>query len=604
MDQDIGRDNKTKYIVVSGGVLSGIGKGVIASSIGVFMKNLGFQVTCVKIDPYLNIDAGTMSPFEHGEVFVLDDGGEVDLDLGNYERFLDITLQRDNNLTTGKIYGHVIERERRGEYLGKTVQVVPHISTAIQDWIERMGAREPDEKDRDSNGNTAKPRLCIIELGGTVGDIESMPFVEAIRQFQFRVGRQNFCSIHVSLIPVIHEEQKSKPTQQGVRQLRALGVSPDVIVCRCSEPINKETRDKVAMFCHVPPTHVISCPDVTNLYQVPLLLWDQKMPEILFQKFEILSPSLSPGRGDLPTLSPSSQSSSQSSCMEKWAQMAHTMDQLNRQTDGRVHIALIGKYASFQDAYLSVTKALQHASLHTGVPVTVDWIDASHLESTPDTPVTQETVANKQLAWDKLTKADGILVPGGFGDRGTEGKITAIQYARQNNVPFLGICLGMQLAVVEFARHVLGLSDANSEEFNPKSHYPVVVYMPEVSRTQMGGTMRLGARKTIVRPDSMACRLYQGQTEIQERHRHRYEVNPKYIKQIEEKGLHFSGQDERGDRMEIVELDPRLNSDHPFFLGVQYHPEFLSRPMRPSLPFVGLVVGASDKLKRGVVCRS
>ena len=414
-----------KYVVVSGGVLSGLGKGVTASSIGVLLKSAGLRVTSIKIDPYLNSDAGTMSPFEHGEVFVLDDGGEVDLDLGNYERFLDINLSKDNNLTTGKIYSKVIEAERRGDYLGKTVQVIPHITDAIQDWIEDVAKRPAD-------GSKEVPDACIIELGGTVGDIESSPYVEALRQFQFRVGRENVTFVHVSLVPVLGPvgEQKTKPTQHTVKELRGLGISPDILVCRSSAPLNEETRNKLAAFCHVKPEAVMSTHDVPNIYHVPLMLQEQGLCEIL------------------------NVDCSATPLLRDWKEMAHHLDTLTEE----VHIAMVGKYTDLSDAYLSVIKSLQHAAMAVDRKLVIDWIEASHLE---------EGWEKKQHddAWKHLRDADGVLVPGGFGDRGIEGKILAAHYARTNNVPYLGICLGLQIATIEFCRNVLGMAGANSTEF-------------------------------------------------------------------------------------------------------------------------------------------
>ncbi|KAM4873110.1 CTP synthase 1 isoform 2-T5 [Thomomys bottae] len=455
-----------KYILVTGGVISGIGKGVIASSVGTILKSCGLHVTSIKIDPYINIDAGTFSPYEHGEVFVLDDGGEVDLDLGNYERFLDIRLTKDNNLTTGKIYQYVINKERKGDYLGKTVQVVPHITDAIQEWVMRQALIPVDE-------DGLEPQVCVIELGGTVGDIESMPFIEAFRQFQFKVKRENFCNIHVSLVPQPSStgEQKTKPTQNSVRELRGLGLSPDLVVCRCSNPLDTSVKEKISMFCHVEPEQ---------------------------------------------------------------------------------------------------------------------YIDSTDLE--PST--LQEEPVRYHEAWQKLCSAHGILVPGGFGVRGTEGKIQAIAWARKQKKPFLGVCLGMQLAVVEFSRNVLGWQDANSTEFDLKTSHPVVIDMPEHNPGQMGGTMRLGKRRTLFQTKNSVMRKLYGDVDyLEERHRHRFEVNPVLKKCLEEQGLKFVGQDVEGERMEIVELE-----DHPFFVGVQYHPEFLSRPIKPSPPYFGLLLASVGRL--------
>jgi len=541
-----------KYVVVSGGVLSGLGKGVTASSIGVLLKSAGLRVTSIKIDPYLNSDAGTMSPFEHGEVFVLDDGGEVDLDLGNYERFLDINLSKDNNLTTGKIYAKVIEAERRGDYLGKTVQVIPHITDAIQDWLEDVAHRPAD-------GTNETPDACIIELGGTVGDIESSPYVEALRQFQFRVGRENVTFVHVSLVPVMGPvgEQKTKPTQHTVKELRGLGITPDILVCRSSKPLNEETREKLAAFCHVQPQAVMSTHDVPNIYHVPLMLQEQGLCDIL--GVDCTATTL----------------------LDEWRTMAHHVDTL---TD-EVHIAMVGKYTDLSDAYLSVIKSLQHAAMAVNRKLVIDWIEAGHLEEA----WANEEADEHQQAWSLLQKADGILVPGGFGDRGVEGKILAAHHARTQRVPYLGICLGLQVATIEFCRNVLGLEGANSTEFAENPEHAAVVFMPEISKTHLGGTMRLGSRPTLWQVEDCAIRRLYGDGEaVDERHRHRYEVNPDLIEAIEAAGLVFVGKDESGQRCEIFEL-----KDHPYYVGVQYHPEFKSRPNRPSPPFLGLLRAAS-----------
>ena len=538
-----------KYVVVSGGVLSGLGKGVTASSIGVLLKSAGLRVTSIKIDPYLNSDAGTMSPFEHGEVFVLDDGGEVDRDLGNYERFLDINLSKDNNLTTGKIYANVIEAERRGDYLGKTVQVIPHVTDAIQDWIEDVAARPAD-------GSDGTPDACIIELGGTVGDIESAPYVEALRQFQFRVGRENVTFVHVSLVPVMGPvgEQKTKPTQHTVKELRGLGITPDILVCRSSAPLNDETRNKLAAFCHVQPKAVMSTHDVPNIYHVPLMLQEQGLCEIL--EVDCTATSL----------------------LEEWKTMAHHLDTLTEE----VHIAMVGKYTDLSDAYLSVIKSLQHAAMAVDRKLVIDWIEASHLEPQWDKD-------ESDAAWAALKKTDGILVPGGFGDRGIEGKIAAAHHARTNNIPYLGICLGLQVATIEFCRNVLGLEGANSTEFEDNPAHAAVVFMPEISKTHLGGTMRLGTRPTLWQVDSCQIRtLYGPGDAVDERHRHRYEVNPDLIERIEAAGLVYVGKDDSGQRCEIFELE-----GHPYYVGVQFHPEFKSRPNRPSPPFLGLLQAAT-----------
>ncbi|KAG0346861.1 CTP synthase ura7 [Podila humilis] len=565
-----------KFVLVSGGVISGIGKGIIASSTGLLLKTMGLKVTSIKIDPYLNIDAGTMSPLDHGECFVLDDGGEVDLDLGNYERYLDVTLSRENNITSGKIYRHVIERERRGDYLGKTVQVVPHITDAIQEWVERVATIPVDDSGEE-------PDVCVIELGGTVGDIESAPFVEAMRQFQFRVGHENFCLIHVSLVPTIGAvgEQKTKPTQASIRDLRGLGLTPDLIACRCDKDgLEEGIRSKISMFCHVRPDQVLAVRDCNSVYHVPELLKEQGMVDYLWKRLNIdqtvtISPALTTKGLDM---------------WQKWNQLTTAQERL-LDTDA-VSIALVGKYTHLQDSYASVVKALEHASLACKKKLLIKWIEATDLE--PESQVASPEKYTK--SWDDLRSSQGILVPGGFGARGTEGKVAAVKWAREQKVPYLGICLGMQIAVVEFARNICGMDGANSVELDAETKNPVVIYMPEISKTHLGGTMRLGLRPTefVANTEESAIRkLYGGSSSVLERHRHRYEVNPEVIAQIEAKGLSFIGKDETGERMEIVEI-----ADHPYFVGVQYHPELLTRPLKPSPPFVGLIHAAAGTLQK------
>ena len=553
-----------KYVLITGGVISGVGKGIIASSAGVLLKAQGLRVTAIKIDPYLNIDAGTLSPLDHGEVFILDDGGETDLDLGNYERFLDVTLTRDNNITTGKIYRQVIERERRGDYLGKTVQVVPHITDAIQDWIERV-AHTPVQDE--TTGTLGVADACIIEMGGTVGDIESAPFIEALRQFQFRVGPENFCLIHVSLVPVVGSvgEQKTKPTQASVRDLRGLGLAPDVVACRSAQPLEASIKEKISMFCQVSPAQVLSVHDCSSVYEVPLILDSQGLRQFLTQKLK------------LPT------EHCNEAFFRKWSQIA----KIQAEATQSVSVAMVGKYTYLQDSYLSISKALNHAALFLGKSVKINWIEAADLEDSGN--------ERYEAAWSALRGSDCVLVPGGFGDRGMAGKLAACQYARLNNKPFLGICLGFQMAVIEYARSVLNLTDANSTEMKDSCADPVVIFMPEGSKTLMGGTMRLGARTTVFVAPSKAASLYaelgfmaaDGKS-ASERHRHRYEVNPEYVERLEAAGLSFVGRDESGQRMEILELP-----GHKYFVGAQFHPEFKSRPLRPSPLFVGLLRSAN-----------
>ncbi|ETW08541.1 CTP synthase [Aphanomyces invadans] len=556
-----------KYLAVSGGTVSGLGKGITISSIGVVLKACGLRVTSIKIDPYLNCDAGTMSPFEHGEVFVLDDGGEGDLDLGNYERFLGITLTKDHNITTGKVYQQVIRRERRGDYLGKTVQVVPHVTDAIQAWIERVAQIPVD-------GDSTPADICLIEVGGTVGDIESMVFLEALRQFQFKVGVDNFCLVHVSLVPVMGSvgEQKTKPTQHAIKELRSAGLTPDVIICRASNQLEPATRAKIGMFCQVSQNHVLSVHDVSNIYHVPLLLARQGAASILLSKLRLMDKYVEPN-------------------LDEWSGMAHRVDNFTKTTK----IALVGKYTGLQDSYLSVIKALKHAAMKVDHDLVIEWIESVDLDL-----VTRTAEPEKYAeAWAKLKGCAGIVVPGGFGDRGVDGKVLCAQYARENKVPYLGICLGFQVATIEYARNVLGWKNANSGEFDEFTEKKVVVFMPEINPNEMGGTMRCGARSTVLEPTrdskrSLASYLYQNKPEILERHRHRYEINPDFVADIEGAGLHFVGRGDKGLRMQIAEL-PR--DVHPFYFGTQYHPEFKTHPNDPSPPFYGLLLAATGGLQ-------
>ncbi|GAA6031942.1 hypothetical protein JCM8097_003353 [Rhodosporidiobolus ruineniae] len=557
-----------KYICVSGGVISGIGKGVIASSTGLLLKTLGYNVTAIKIDPYMNIDAGTMSPTEHGEVFVLDDGGEADLDLGNYERYLNVTLGRDNNITTGKIYREVIEKERRGDYLGKTVQVIPHVTDAVQNWIERVAQQPVDESGE-------APEVCIIELGGTVGDIESAPFVEALRQFQFRVGQENFALLHVSLVPSINGELKTKPTQAAIRDLRGLGLTPDLIACRCPEPLPLSVTSKISMFCHVANEQVLAVHDVASLYHVPLLLKDQGLIGFLQRRLRL---------DKLPL--PQPRVAGGAKLLTMWKELTVSYDRLF----DKVSVVLVGKYTALQDSYTSVVKSLEHAAMQCGRKLTVTWVEASDLEAEAQ----HERPKEFHAAWQAVCTANGILVPGGFGLRGTEGMISAAKWAREKKIPYLGICLGFQIAVIEFARNVMGLKDAHSAELLETTPHPVIVFMPEISKTHLGGTMRLGLRPTIFQPNtewSKVRQLYGGADTIWERHRHRYEVNPAYVPEIEKAGLRFTGRDEKGERMQVAELE-----GHPYFAGLQAHPEFCTRPLNPSPAFLGFVASAAGVL--------
>ncbi|CAN6354273.1 unnamed protein product [Urochloa humidicola] len=552
-----------KYVLVTGGVVSGLGKGVTASSIGVLLKGCGLRVTSIKIDPYLNTDAGTMSPFEHGEVFVLDDGGEVDLDLGNYERFLDIKLTRDNNITTGKIYQSVIDKERKGDYLGKTVQVVPHITDEIQEWIERVAMNPVD-------GTEEPADVCVIELGGTIGDIESMPFIEALGQFSYRVGPGNFCLVHVSLVPVLNVvgEQKTKPTQHSVRGLRGLGLIPDILACRSTQPLEEQVKVKLAQFCHVPIPNIINLHDVTNIWHIPLLLRDQKAHEAILKVLDLQCVGKVPREPKLA----------------EWTDRASKCDNLKIP----VRIAMVGKYTGLSDSYLSVLKALLHASVALNRKLVVEWVPSCDLEDS----TAEETPEAYEKAWESLKGADGVLVPGGFGDRGVQGKILAAKYARENNIPYLGICLGMQIAVIEFARSIMKLHGANSTEFDPTTKTPCVIFMPEGSKTHMGATMRLGSRRTFFQINNCkSAKLYGNASYVDERHRHRYEVNPDMVPEFEKAGLSFVGRDESGRRMEIIELPT-----HRFFVGAQFHPEFKSRPGKPSPLFLGLIAASSGQL--------
>jgi len=527
----------TKYVFVTGGVVSSLGKGIIAASLGLLLKKRGLKVTIQKFDPYINVDPGTMSPYQHGEVFVTDDGAETDLDLGHYERFIDINLTKNSNVTTGKIYSSVISKERRGEYLGGTVQVIPHITNEIKERVFRAG--------RESGSD-----VVITEIGGTVGDIESLPFLEAIRQIKSDVGRDNVMYIHVTLIPYIKAagEVKTKPTQHSVKELRGIGIQPNVIVCRTEYPMGDDLKRKIAQFCDVDQKAVIECRDASNLYEIPLNLRKEGLDDIVVSHLKLDAPAPD---------------------MTEWENLVRRIHSIT----GSVEIAIVGKYVALHDAYLSIVEALGHAGIDAEREVKIRWVNAED--------VTSENV-------DELLRGvHGVLVPGGFGDRGIEGKITAIRWAREKRVPFFGICLGMQVAVVEFARHVVGLAGANSSEIDPSTPYPVIDLLPEQKDIEdLGGTMRLGLYPCKIAPGSLAARAY-GEELVYERHRHRYEFNNTYREQIEAAGLRVSGTSPDGRLVEMIELP-----DHPWFLAVQFHPEFTSRPNRPQ-PLFREFVGAA-----------
>jgi CTP synthase len=527
----------TKYIFITGGVVSSLGKGITAASLGRLLKNRGIHVTIQKFDPYINFDPGTMSPYQHGEVFVTEDGAETDLDLGHYERFIDINLNKNNNITSGKIYWSVISKERKGDYLGGTVQVIPHITNEIKDRIQRAG--------RDSGAD-----VVITEIGGTVGDIESLPFLEAIRQIKADLGRDAVLYIHVTLVPYLVKsgELKTKPTQHSVKELRSIGIQPDIIVCRSEQPLSRDIKDKIALFCNVDAGSVIENRDIACIYEVPLALHREGLDNSVVEKLQ------------LPTPEPD---------LQEWEEMVAKASRLHN----RVTIALVGKYTQLKDAYLSIAEALVHGGFPHDTTVDIRWVPAEDLEKEgPDS---------------FLSGADGILVPGGFGDRGIEGKIRAIQYARERLVPFLGICLGMHCAVVEYARHVLGFAGAHSTEFYPDSPHPVIDLLPEQRDIDAkGGTMRLGTYPCRLQEDSLIHGCY-GEEVIYERHRHRYEFNNLYRRPLEEAGLALTGLSPDGRLVEVVEV-----KRHPWFLATQFHPEFKSRPNRPH-PLFSSFVGAA-----------
>ena len=529
-----------KYVFVTGGVVSGLGKGITAASLGRLLKARGYKVTMQKFDPYINIDPGTMNPIQHGEVFVTDDGAETDLDLGHYERFIDESLTKNSNVTTGKIYWSVLQKERRGDFGGGTVQVIPHITNEIKSRFHR-------------DFTSDETSIAIIEVGGTVGDIESQPFLESIRQFQHDVGHENAILIHVTLIPYLRAsgEMKTKPTQASVKELQGMGIQPDVIVCRSELPLDNGIKDKIALFCNVPSDHVLQNLDVEYLYEAPLAMEKEHLAQVVCDCLKLDCPE--------PDL-------------EDWKAMVNAL----RHPTKEVNIALVGKYIQLHDAYISVVEALKHGGIAQHATVNIKWVDSELL--------------NNSNVEEVLGDMDGILVPGGFGDRGIEGKITAIEFARIRKIPFLGLCLGMQLSVVEFARHVVGYNDAHSIELDPNTTHPVIALLPEQDGIEdIGGTLRLGSYPCVLDKSSLAYKLY-GEETIHERHRHRYEFNNDYRKVLTENGMMLSGISPDGRIVEMVELP-----EHPFFIGTQAHPELKSRPNRPHPLFRGFVEAAVAK---------
>ena len=541
----------TKYVFVTGGVVSGLGKGITAASLGRLLKARGYKVTMQKFDPYLNMDPGTMNPIQHGEVFVTDDGTETDLDLGHYERFIDESLDHNSNVTSGKIYWSVLNKERRGDYGGGTVQVIPHVTNEIKSRFYV----EPQRSNSDEVPQRSETSIAIIEVGGTVGDIESQPIYEAIRQFMQEKPQGTCCMIHVTLMPYLHgsEELKTKPTQASVRELQRMGIRADIIVCRSEYEIPQAMRDKIALFCNVPVTHVLENLNASSIYEVPLMMEEEHLAEVVCDCLRIPCPE--------PDLS-------------DWNRIVNAM----RNPRIKVTIALVGKYTQLHDSYLSVVEALHHGGFANDAEVEIKWVDSEKIEKEP------EKIA------DILSGIDGMIIPGGFGNRGTEGMILAAQYARENAIPFLGICLGMQMALVEFARNVVGWTDANSSELDPKTTHPVIDLMPEQAGvTQLGGTMRLGAYPCELVDGTLAHRLY-GETKIWERHRHRYEVNNEMREELAAAGLTFSGISPDGRIVEMIE-----RSAHPYYIGTQGHPEFKSRPNRAHPLFAGLVRAAVER---------
>ncbi|MFQ5800122.1 MAG: glutamine hydrolyzing CTP synthase [Candidatus Hydrothermarchaeales archaeon] len=531
----------TKFIIITGGVLSGLGKGVTTAAIGMLLRSRGIDVDVCKIDPYLNVDPGLMNPYQHGEVWVTKDGYEADLDFGHYERFLDVELGRDHNITTGKIYLTVLENERKGKYLGQTVQIIPHITDEVKRQILQIA-------------RINHPDVLIVEIGGTTGDIEGMPFLEALRQLRMENGKENILFVHVTLVPTLDAvgEQKTKPTQHSVKELRAIGIQPDIIVCRTKTPLLPETEAKLSLFCDVGKLDVISNHDAESVYEVPLLLDDQGLGDNLLGKL-----NLREKRHDL----------------KEWRGFIKKIKTL----EDEVKIAVVGKYTDLRDSYISIAEALKHAGYDLAHIVDIGWVESIDLEDDP-----QKT--------ELLNDADGILVPGGFGVRGSEGKILAIKYARENNIPYLGICFGFQLAAVEFARNVMGLKGANSAELDSKTPHPVIDILPEQKKVkQMGGTMRLGEIPVEIKEGTMAHKIYR-KTKVGERHRHRFEVNPEYIQDFEKHGIVFSAKSDKNRRMEILEIP-----SHQHFIATQFHPEFKSRPLRPSPVFRSFIKAAIEK---------
>lgn len=524
----------TKYVFVTGGNVSSIGKGILCASTGLLLKSLGYKVTILKCDPYVNIDAGTMNPIQHGEVFVTDDGAETDLDLGHYERFIDEDLTRYNNVTTGQVYKSVIEKERAGDYLGKCVQVIPHVTDEIKRRISLVARH-------------SRADVVIVEIGGTVGDIEGLPFLEAIRQFRNEIGRDNAINIHVTLIPFLHPggELKTKLTQHSVKELRSIGIYPDLLLVRTHHPITEDMRNKISLFCDVPPECVIEGLDVQSIYDVPQMLNEQGYAEIVTERLGL--------KKQKPVIS-------------EWEEFLRKKSKASHQ----VRVAIVGKYNRLKDAYLSILESLNHACVHRDAIPKLKWVDAEK--------VTEARVERL------LSPCDGILVPYGFGERGIEGKILSAKYARENLKPFLGLCLGLQIAVIEFARNVCGLKEAHSTEFVPDTSHPVIDFLPTQRHiTEKGGTMRLGAYPCEVAPRTLA-RKYYGKARISERHRHRYEVNPAYHERLQKGGMVFSGVSPDGTLVEMIEIP-----DHPYFVASQFHPEFKGRPLRPHPMFVGFV---------------